>query len=925
MTDKHSTFRQGLTFVGEHVFRLRYSLALFAAVNIVLLSGYLWSQGGQVTHVRVIARGPAFEAFVDGKLQSKQRVDAAAGDGGIVISVENTRKIPSLPKPRGVDHVRVTDVTSSKVLFEDDFSLGLSGAWTLAAGYAVSDRGVLDVQQDGSIFLPNRGWEDVIVDVDFRNVTGASVMVRAHAPTTGVAYSLRPFRQYDSNLALIQEGAVVTSFTGGQPFPSSRNEIKSMVAMILRPYPLMFALLLTGLFAVTLLQFLDVMWAGKAASWHRLSPLFVVGAGALSIAALGVTAFLISEYTDRMPHVQDDVSYVFQAKVFASGHVTAPAPPVAEVFDIANPPFVVAVDGRWASVYPFGHPMALALGEVLGLMWMIPPLLGAATVFLTFIVGRKMYGPSTGLLAALLLAASPFFFMTASSFMSHTTSTFFLLLCVLFLVTGHRRGLLHGIGAGLCFGLLFSTQSLSAIAMIAPLGCYLTIRLLPQSGRREAGLRICGFVVGGVLMLGAYMLYNIATRGDPLLTGNAAAGFASSVGFGGKHSVNNGIVNDNIQLTFLLLVLHGWPVWIGLMFVLALLALATRNVWDYFVLACAMFLIGAYTFFIGHGIMYGPRYWYPAAPFLMLLTARGAHYSADVLASGAATVRRAISGVDRAPRWAGRLVVYAVVASLIGSSISGWLLSRHIGWRADFVPETAVALQGFNGADARLIETIESAHLENALVLVEPCSNWQCYGTVFWLNSPELDGDYVIAQNIPERLAELLHAYPNRAVYVASYNTPALAPYGFNPQVAVGRPLSDFPLAPRAKDIRLPEPTPTPTPEGGANSAVRDERRRADLAVVSMALREYHGVHGSYPEARSLQSLCRYPGDAGCKLEELVALPRDPNPASVYYYVSDGKTFTVLAVMEGVSDSPTCPTPLPPELAKIPHLYCVQG
>ncbi len=926
VVDRRALAAERLTQLRRRLFRLRYPLILFLAVNIVLLAAYVWSRGGETTHVRVIARGTTFEAFVDGKLQSKQRVDKAPAAGGIALAVENTQKIPSLPKPRGIDRIRVTDAASGKVLFQDDFSRGLGDNWTMAAGYAVNDHGVLDVRLDGSILLANREWSDVIVDVDFKNVNGASVMLRAQDATTGVVYSLRPFRQYDSNLALLGNGEIVTSYTGGQPFPDLPHTFRSMFAMLLRPYPYVALLLLAGLVLVTVLQFVDVLWAGKTLPFERLAPLFYVAAVGLSVAALGVTAFLISNYTDRAPHVQDDVSYVFQGKILASGRVAAPAPPVIEVFDIANPPFVVAVHGKWASVYPFGHPLVLAIGEVIGAMWIVPPLLGAAAIFLTFAIGRKMYGASTGLLAALLFASSPFFFMTSSNFMSHNTAAFYLLMCVLLIIATGRRPFWYGLGAGLFFGLLFNTQSLSALALVVPLGCFLLFRLAPQADRRASALRLGGFVVGGALMFGAYMLYNLATRGDPLTTGYAAAGFPSEVGFGGKNSVNNGVLNEQVQLTFLLLVLNGWPQWIGVMFVLALLGLATRNAWDYFALACAVFLIGAYTFFVGHGTMYGPRYWYPATPFLMLLTARGAHRAADLMAGGAALFRRTLSGTDRAPRWAGRLAVYAVVGALIGSSISGWLLSRHVGWRADFVPEQAVALQSFNGADDRLIKTIEDAHLDNALILVDECPNWQCYGTVFWLNSPTLDGDYVIARNMPEHLAELFREYPNRAVYVATYQIPALAPYGFSAESAIGVPLSSFPPAPKAKDLHLPTPTPTATPEGGADSPARDERRRQDLAIIATALQQYRQTHGSYPEALGLQSLCRYPADSGCVLEEIVGvLPRDPNSEAAYYYLSDRRTFTVFAVMEGPADDSACPRPLPSDLAKVRYLYCVRG
>ncbi len=173
------------------------------------------------------------------------------------------------------------------------------------------------------------------------------------------------------------------------------------------------------------------------------------------------------------------------------------------------------------------------------------------------------------------------------------------------------------------------------------------------------------------------------------------------------------------------------------MFVLLPFVLGSRTMWDWFFLTCALFLIGVYTLYIGNEIMYGPRYWYPAAPFLMLLAARGAERAAVLLTDAAGSSRAAVTRDGEPPRWAGVLVVYALVAALIGSSVLGWLLSRDIAWSADFVPETAISLKGFSQADDRLIRVIEDAHLKNALVLVEECTIWQCYGTAFGLNSAD--------------------------------------------------------------------------------------------------------------------------------------------------------------------------------------------
>jgi hypothetical protein len=86
-------------------------------------------------------------------------------------------------------------------------------------------------------------------------------------------------------------------------------------------------------------------------------------------------------------------------------------------------------------------------------------------------------------------------------------------------------------------------------------------------------------------------------------------------------------------------------------------------------------------------------------------------------------------------------------------------------------------LRGFNGADARLARLADERRIHHALVFVRACPQWQCYGTVFWRNSPRLDGDIVWARDLgPVSDAALLAAFPGRRPYLADYGLPAIEP-----------------------------------------------------------------------------------------------------------------------------------------------------
>ncbi len=806
--------RNGL---GRRIWRRRPSptmgFAIFLVINLILVSAYLWSRGGQTVHIRVEAQGNQFTAYVDGKLNAEGEFNAPSS-GGIALIQERTYRVPSLPRPRGIDSVRVTDLASGDLLFEDDFSSGYGEEWEPnVVGAFSTEGGALGARGRGVLTLSALPARDYAVDVEYKNIEGGAIMLRSDGTSTGVVFNFRAFRRFTSSLAFVSDGQTAASVPGAPVELSGSESIKSLLAMTLNPYPLALLLLALGLVAVAGLHFARIRPPLSLSDVP--SDLPWLAAGVVAGSAFAVTLVLIYSFGSHLPHVPDSIAYIFQAKVFASGHLSAPTPPVQDTFDFFFPPFIIPSEGKWAAIYPFGHPLMLAVGERLGAIWLIPPLVGAASVALVFAIGRKIYHARVGLLAALLLATSPFFLMTASNFMAHNTAAFYLLGSLLFLAFIDRRPLLYGVLAGLLFGLAFNTRALTTTALILPFGLYLVALAIPR-GRRLLGLQQIGaFAFGGLVMLGAYWLYNFGTTGDAFTSGYQAASDArlgastlgERVGFGGRHSLAVGLQNEQTQMSFLLLVLNGWPRYVGLMFVLLPFILATRHRWDWFLLLCAASIMGAWTFFEGDGVMHGPRYWYEATPFLMLLAARGAERAAELLADGAAWLGRALGGAEGRPLWAGLLIVYGLVGVLIALSVNGWLLGNQDGWNEIHVPDRAAALRGFNFADDRLVRLVEEADLDNALVLVERCPNWWCYGTVFWMNSPTLDGDVVFARDLAERREELFRAYPERAVYQGTYTDPSLTPFGATTLVGEGEEAS----APLAKEL-LPMATPTPTP-----------------------------------------------------------------------------------------------------------------
>jgi hypothetical protein len=101
-----------------------------------------------------------------------------------------------------------------------------------------------------------------------------------------------------------------------------------------------------------------------------------------------------------------------------------------------------------------------------------------------------------------------------------------------------------------------------------------------------------------------------------------------------------------------------------------------------------------------------------------------------------------------------------------------------------------------------------------------PGTAWYCYGSVFWMNDPSLDGNVVFARRLDNRIAELIAEYPDRRVYILSYRFADLVPYGSEPRTSDMEPPSDEPLeeAPLGREV-TPPPTPTGTPAPATQTA----------------------------------------------------------------------------------------------------------
>lgn len=147
-------------------------------------------------------------------------------------------------------------------------------------------------------------------------------------------------------------------------------------------------------------------------SWKRLSPW-------LPGLLLFAVALYFSHYCfGFLPHIEDSIAQVLQARIFATGHVSAEPFLPKEFFFYG----FMADQACWFSHYPPGHPLLLTLGVFAGAPYLVNPLLGLACVILLYYLLRELEGNSVARWGAWAMALSPFVFFMSAGFMNHTTA-----------------------------------------------------------------------------------------------------------------------------------------------------------------------------------------------------------------------------------------------------------------------------------------------------------------------------------------------------------------------------------------------------------------------------------------------------------------------------------------------------------------------
>jgi hypothetical protein len=456
--------------------------------------------------------------------------------------------------------------------------------------------------------------------------------------------------------------------------------------------------------------------------------------GLICLAAFLIIALFYSQITQYIPHSEDEVAYLFQAKVFALNRLTVPTPQNADAFWT---PFVPDYEEQRFGKYAIGWPLMLSVGVRLGAPWLVNTMLAVFALVLIAWLGRCYYEPRIGLWAAALGLVTPGFLFLSGSYLSHSASLFGSTLALVFVcyLVEHthnsslvaRASTLFAVAVGLSLGLVFITRPFAALGIGLPVAVFLLVLVYRGELRWSV---LPWLAAGGLPIVLLKPLYWWAVTGDPafnaylLVWPYDRVGFGPDIGPWGYDLSKAIFINTRRKLYMLGSGLFGWPGWVNIIFLPVPFIARRANRWGWLLLGTIGGIVFVHVFYWAFGGADGgfPRYYYAALPAFLLLTVRGIYICFQVLRG----------------RQLGRIQANWLLAVFLAG-----MVIYNLCWN---LPSLLVEQKSKYNISSIPLQVVEEANLaEPALIIVKNATDWHNFAAHFSANSPLLDGPVVYA------------------------------------------------------------------------------------------------------------------------------------------------------------------------------------
>jgi len=536
-----------------------------------------------------------------------------------------------------------------------------------------------------------------------------------------------------------------------------------------------------------------VLWRVPTSFWRRLvfdsSGKIFYG----TLALLGFAFYVLVTHAvyGGLPRIDDGVAAVFQSKIFLSGHLVLPPPPEPDFFKLncTIGPWSDTEHGLnwWCSMYPPGWSTVAMPFVATGTERFLNPLLGGLLIVAVGWLGRELFTPRTGRVAALMMLGSPFLATIAGTHLSHVLTALCITVCAAsvwrLISLGDTDSANHsannsanksakatvsaGLGWGALAGFAFHLSFVTRPVTTLMLGGLIGIMVL---ARWRSALRVWqGVILAGVIgaaAAGTLGWYQANTTGDWKTAGHhPGMGKWGTLGFGviaeitetdplgWKHTPTKSVRHTLGRLQGADEKAIGWP--IGL-FALCLLPWALRLEgrwrWKVVWLGCfPLLLLSFFALFWYEEVYWRGRYLFAGLPFLILPAA----WALSEVAAGPRANRawRAVLAFGAA-----FVIAVALPAELLKFGPHHGDVDGHL---VRLVEQAGIGKPGADGETRQAIVFVKSVGLGSD----EFDGKNDYYATGFMHNDIGLENDIVYVQDLGERNPELLAHFPNRQAY----------------------------------------------------------------------------------------------------------------------------------------------------------------
>jgi hypothetical protein len=485
----------------------------------------------------------------------------------------------------------------------------------------------------------------------------------------------------------------------------------------------------------------------------------------IALCWVWTTTLLINFFVlNGIPHVQDSIAQLFQAKLFALGKITTSIPPHWIFFERV---YLIPDNGHVYSIFPPGHALFLAIGILCNAVQQVNPFSSCLILICTFILACQFFSLYTARLSVLFLALSPFFIFMGAGFMNHPTCLLFLLLCLISLHHALIRPTRSGMAmvfSGLCYGIAFITRPQTAIAFL-PVCIYWVVShcvdkkkigiyaLLFALGSMPPAFFLLSFnqqTTGSLFVLG----YNKNFEGNPLGLGEQGwEGRRTGIdtGITVQHTPLRGFSNFLCNLNGMNFYLFGWPIPSLFFAFLLFLPGMRRGRVERMFLTLILLVGGVYFFFFYQDFCFGPRFFYETTPFWIMLSVRG---------------------IEELSHWIktkSQAFINVYLTLLYGLLLFFFLSSFCTVW----VERIVVMSNSYWGTSSDVLQWARQRIPDrDALIFVE--TQEEQIG-MYSVMDPRWDRGWIIAKHFGMNDNQrLIDEYPNWPVYIIRYNIPPL-------------------------------------------------------------------------------------------------------------------------------------------------------